>query len=139
ELRYASAAHPDALHVRRSDARVESLGSPAHGKGPALGLFEHAVFPTCRRSLAVDDLLLLFTDGLIEAEGTNHECFSEERLIAAVRQLTHLPAPELLKELITRIQSFCGCAEFTDDVSIVGVGIKRLGPAPHDSCPVSNP
>ncbi|HLP78477.1 MAG TPA: SpoIIE family protein phosphatase [Candidatus Paceibacterota bacterium] len=137
ELRYASAAHPDALHVRRSLGTVELLSGPSEAKGPALGLFDNAAFPTCRRPLAVDDLLLLFTDGLIEAEGTNHEYFSEERLLESVRKRVNLTTPNLFKELIAEIQQFCGRPEFIDDVSVVGVGIRRLGPPPHGSCPVS--
>jgi phosphoserine phosphatase RsbU/P len=136
ELRYASAAHPDALHVRRSESSVESLGGPTHCKGPALGLFEEATFPTCYQPLAVDDLLLLFTDGLIEAEGTDQECFSEERLLTSIGQRTQLSTPDLFKELIAEIRTFCGGNDFTDDVSVVGVGVRRLGPPPEISCPV---
>lgn len=138
ELRYASAAHPDALHVRRDEGFVELLGGPTKCKGPALGLFEDAVFPMCRRELAVNDLLLLFTDGLIEVEGKNNECFNEDRLITAVRRRTHLITPELFKELIAEIQQFSGTASFNDDVSVVGVAIKRLGPPPDASCPLDD-
>lgn len=136
ELRYASAAHPDALYVRRDETIVEMLGGPTHCKGPALGLFDEAEFPKCVRPLAVGDLLLLFTDGLIEAEGKDKECFDQERLIASVRQRVQLPTSELFKELIAEIQQFSGSSEFSDDVSVVGVGIKRLGPPPQNSCPV---
>jgi sigma-B regulation protein RsbU (phosphoserine phosphatase) len=139
ELRYASAAHPDALYVRRSEGIVESLGGPTHCKGPALGLFDEAQFPKCVRSLGVGDLLLLFTDGLIEAEGKDKECFDLERLIASVRQRAQMATPDLFKELIAEIQQFSGKNEFTDDVSVLGVGVKRLGPPPHNSCPVEVP
>lgn len=136
ELRYASAAHPDALHVHRRQKRVEWINGHSERKGPALGLFEDAEFPTCRRVLAVDDLLLLFTDGLIEAEGANQECFSAERLLEAIGRRTHLPAPELFNEVIAEVRAFCGPADFTDDVSILGIDIKRIGPAPHNFCSV---
>jgi len=139
ELRYASAAHPDAIHVRRAAAEVEPLGGAAKSKGPALGLFEDAIFPTARQDIAVGDLLLLFTDGLIEAEGHNHECFSVERLMAAVKARSHLPTAELFAKVMADIQQFCGCAEFTDDVSVVGVGVRRVGPAPESSCPIGAP
>jgi|GEM_PF-362701 PAS domain S-box len=136
ELHYASAAHPDALYVKRTDSHVEMLGSPTKSKGPALGLFEDAAFPTCRRQLAVNDLLLLFTDGLIEVEGNNNECFNEERLVTAVHRRTHLTAPELFKELMAEIEQVCGSAAFSDDVSVVGVAVRRLGPPPEGSCPI---
>jgi sigma-B regulation protein RsbU (phosphoserine phosphatase) len=138
ELRYASAAHPDALYIQRSRSAVDRLGGPTHGKGPALGLFEEAAFPTCHRSLAVGDLLLLFTDGLVEVEGLNHESFTEERLMSAVRQRAHLPTSDIFKQLIVEVQKFCGGDSFTDDVSVLGVEIKRLGPPPENCCLVGS-
>jgi sigma-B regulation protein RsbU (phosphoserine phosphatase) len=138
ELRYASAAHPDAVYVHRSTAKVETLSGVTNCRGPALGLFEEAAFPTCRRPLAVNDLLLLFTDGLVEAEGQNHECFSHERLVTSVRERAHLPAAELFKEMIANLQTFCGANGFNDDVSVLGVGVRRLGPPPDNSCPVES-
>jgi hypothetical protein len=69
-------------------------------------------------------------------EGTNQECFNEERLMTSIRQRAQLSAPDLFKELIAEIQKFCGGNDFTDDVSIVGVGVKRIGTPPENSCPV---
>jgi hypothetical protein len=43
----------------------------------------------------------------------------------------------LFNELIAEIKTFCADGEFNDDVSIVGVGIRRLGPLPHDYCSVN--
>lgn len=129
ELRYASAAHPDALHLRRSQGTVEPLQSVSARKGPALGLFDDAVFPTCRRSMEVGDLVLLFTDGLIETESAGQEYFTEARLADTVRQRLHLPPDLLFKEVIEEIRNFSGQGEFTDDVSLVGMEIKRIGAA----------
>jgi phosphoserine phosphatase RsbU/P len=124
ELRYSSAAHPDALCLSRTKGTVESLGQRSHRKGPALGLFSDAVFPTFRRSLVPGDLIMLFTDGLIEAEGANHECFSQERLTACLRKRIRLPAQQMLQEVLSEIRQFCGRGEFTDDVSLLGMEFK---------------
>ncbi len=137
ELRYASAAHPEALHVRRMPGEVKKLGGNGHCKGPALGLFDDAAFPTCSQALSEGDVLLMFTDGLIEAEGEDHECFSLERLMSAVQRRAHLPTQELANQLIADIRQFCDCGEFSDDVSVVGIGVKRLGPAPGVACPIN--
>jgi sigma-B regulation protein RsbU (phosphoserine phosphatase) len=126
ELRYASAAHPDALHIHRQQGTVDALSSGKGNRGPALGLFRDATFPTCRRPLAPGDLVMLFTDGLIEAEGANQEYFSHERLTTAVRNRVHLPPAEMFRELIGDIQRFCGGAKFSDDVSLIGMEFKHL-------------
>ena len=126
EMRYASAAHPDALHLRRDQGTVDALNAGTEKKGPALGLFEEAEFPTCRRPMAAGDLIMLFTDGLIEAEGPSHECFSQERLTAAVRQRVQLPANDLFKQVIGELRQFCGGAAFSDDISLLGMEVRRL-------------
>src|SRR5512146_118948 len=62
ELRFASAGHPSPFRVRRGTGAVELLSACDPRHGPALGLFDKAIYPTCRCPLAVHDLLLLFTD-----------------------------------------------------------------------------
>lgn len=65
-MTFCSAGHPPMLR-RRAGGGLEKLEST----GPPIGMFEDAVFAQETRVLDPDDLLLLFTDGLIEA--TNAE------------------------------------------------------------------
>jgi sigma-B regulation protein RsbU (phosphoserine phosphatase) len=131
ELRYASAAHPEPILLQRQRNTVEWLGNGTKPKkGPALGLFAEAQFPTHRRPMEVGDLITLFTDGLIEAEGADHESFSPERLLAAVRRRTKLPTNELYAGLLDEIKKFTAHSEFDDDVCMVGMEVKRLETAP---------
>jgi len=127
QLSYASAAHPDPLHLYRRQGRVETLCSDAGGrKGPALGLFKDAIFPTYRRQMNTGDVILLFTDGVIEAEGHNQEIFSQERLVEAVQKHARLPTKEMLGELLSEIRRFSNQHEFADDVCLVGMEVKQL-------------
>jgi serine phosphatase RsbU (regulator of sigma subunit) len=127
EVWYASAAHPDALHLRRQDGSVEALGPEVGGKrGPALGLFEEANFPSFKKRLEDGDLITLYTDGLIEVEGPDQQQFNQERLMNAVRRCSHLPAKDLFAALIAEIRNFSSHAEFQDDVCLVGMEIRRL-------------
>jgi PAS domain S-box-containing protein len=127
ELRYASAAHPEPILLHRQLGTAEWLGNGAgRKKGPALGLFAEGQFPTHRCSIEVGDLIALYTDGLIEAEGANNESFSPERLLAAVNQRAKLPTNELFTGLLDEIKHFSASSEFEDDVCVVGVEVKRL-------------
>jgi sigma-B regulation protein RsbU (phosphoserine phosphatase) len=127
ELRYASAAHPEPILLHRQQGTAEWLGhNLGQKKGPALGLFAEGLFPTHRCPIKVGDLIALFTDGLIEAEGADHQSFSPERLLAAVRQRVTLPTNELFTGLLDEIKKFSASSEFEDDVCIVGVEVKRL-------------
>jgi phosphoserine phosphatase RsbU/P len=126
EIRYASGAHPDALHLRGKDGCVEPMMGTSTTKGPALGLFDEAVFPTSRRKVDAGDFILLFTDGLVESANTNQECYSEERLAAAVHRCRNLPAGEIMKAIIAEVRAFCDKGEFGDDVCLVGLKVNEL-------------
>jgi len=133
KLTYASAAHPSPLQLRRQQGLVESLDHDGGKKGPALGLFEEAGFPTYCRPMSAGDVILLYTDGLIEAEGRNQQIFSQERLAALVRKHAGSPTKQMLDELLSGIRRFSGQNEFADDVCLVGVEVTGgcdFAPAP---------
>ncbi len=125
ELRYASAGHPSPLLVRRETDEVLRLKDIDPRHGPALGLFEKSVYPTCRAPLVAKDLVLLFTDGLFEANNGEQEEFGHERLLDAVRQRSAMKAEELLDELLDEVQRFAKAKEFDDDVCLVGMELER--------------
>ena len=62
--RLASAGHPPLLHVR-GDGTMDVIGE---GMRPALG-FDVELAEPLRFNYAVDDLLVIFTDGLVERRG----------------------------------------------------------------------
>jgi PAS domain S-box-containing protein len=126
EFRYANAAHPEPLLVRRQRGTVELLGAESkQKKGPALGLFSEGRFPTHRFPMEKGDLIALFTDGLIEAEGRNNETLTSERLLAMVRLHAQLPAKEMLTAVINEVKQFTASG-FEDDLCIAGVEVTRL-------------
>ncbi|MFZ0827717.1 MAG: SpoIIE family protein phosphatase [Verrucomicrobiia bacterium] len=131
EICYASAAHPDPLQLLRHEGKVEPMAALDGGKkGPALGLFKEAQFPTYRRRMNAGDVILLYTDGMIEVEGRDQEMFSQESLTAIVKKHAGLPTKEMLSALLAEIRQFSGQHEFTDDVCLVGVEVKQLGSDP---------
>jgi serine phosphatase RsbU (regulator of sigma subunit) len=121
EVQFASAGHPSGFRLRRTKGVVEPLKQVDARHGPALGLFADSPYPTCRSSVEVGDVLLLFTDGLYEASDPKGEEYGQERLIAAAKQRLSLPAPQLLNELLLDVQRFTGTAEFQDDVCLLSV------------------
>ena len=130
KLSYASDAHPDPLQLRRHQNRVEPLGADTGcKKGPAIGLFKDSIFPTYQRQMSPGDIILLFTDGVVEAEGQDEDIFSQERLATFVHNHSKLAISDLLAELIAELRQFSGQFEFSDDVCLVGLEVKKSGPA----------
>ena len=76
--------------------------------------------------MAVDDIILLFTDGLFEVEAADDEIYSRERLVAEVRERVRLPSAKMLAELLCGIRLFSMRTEFSDDVCLVGMDVTRL-------------
>ena len=118
---YANAGHPKPLHLRRSTGKVVTLIN-ASGKGqPALGLIEKASYQTSATQLSPGDLVLLFTDGLVEAQNQKEELYNQDLLLAAVQKRLQLPAPRLFDEILEEVHQFSATPEFADDVCLVGM------------------
>lgn len=67
-LSYCSAGHPPALLRSSQTGEVTRLGD-AHG--PVLGPLEDAGYPEGRRQIVSGDVLVMYTDGLVERRGTD--------------------------------------------------------------------
>jgi len=127
EVRFSNAGHPSPFRVRRDVGVVEPLKTYDPRHGPALGLFDKSIYPTCRCPIAARDLILLFTDGIYEVDNPSQEEYGQERLLAAVRQRCALPAEKLFDELLRDVHRFSQVEEFEDDVCLVGMEIQRTG------------
>lgn len=127
ELRSANAGHPSALHVRRSAGSVEPVMADADA-GPALGIFDAAVYAETRRPVSAKDMVMLFTDGLYEVECADGSYFDKEALRTTVTGLTGRPTPKLFDAVLTAIRQVAAGGGFADDMCVVGVDIMELLP-----------
>ena len=132
QMRYVNAGHPSPLHVRRSTGVVEPLlvsagpHPPGSMSNPALAISETAVFIEATRSVAPQDMIMLYTDGLYEVEGPEETYYDHEGLVRDVTTRLSLPTPTLLDELLTEIRAFSVKKDFEDDMCVVGVDVTRL-------------
>jgi serine phosphatase RsbU (regulator of sigma subunit) len=125
QLLYANAGHPKPLHVQPRGLSVQAMCA-GQRPDPALGLFDDIVYRTSERALHAGDVLLLFTDGMIEVDSPGGEQFSHELLLAAVERRAHLAPPELLSELLAEVRRFSASESFADDVCLIAVEVTRL-------------
>ena len=126
-FRFASAGHPSTF-LRRCSGQVETVGAPAF----PLGVFPDASWRQAEVGLQEDDVLLLYTDGLIEAR-RGDEFFGESglRALLAGAQTT---VEELPQVILDEVLSFSG-GSLRDDVAILAVspGSERQAVAPRIS------
>ncbi len=91
----------------------------------AIKSFEDAGYDCQTVDFRPGDALVVFTDGVTEAENKASEEFGEERLTAFVRDLEDLPAGEVAERLMDRLNSFVEDAEQHDDITLVV--LRRIG------------
>ncbi len=125
---YANAGHPKPLHLRRGPGEVLRLANASGKSQPALGLFEDTTFQSSLVKLSPNDLVMLFTDGLVEVQDAKNELYTEALLVEAVQRRVQLPASQLFDELLEDVKRFSAGSGFPDDVCLVGMEFK--GPEP---------
>ena len=126
ELRYANAGHPNPLRIHRDGDRTDAYPLNGSEHGPALGLFDEAVYPTSQCELSPHDTLLLFTDGLYEVEGPGGDIYEYRRLVEAVSRRRDLPAFQLCHEVIEEVQRFSAGRHFSDDACLVAMEVGPI-------------
>lgn len=80
----ASAGHPPAIHLHAGSGRLETVNAPA---SPALGVVEGLRYPAVSGRLEPGDVLLLYTDGVVEVPGGDLELGIDRLMGAAERVL----------------------------------------------------
>jgi sigma-B regulation protein RsbU (phosphoserine phosphatase) len=120
---FACAGHPGPVVEFVGGARQIAAGRDE--RGPALGLNRFADYP--RQSLPLDGIrrLILFTDGVLEAENRQGEPFFEQRLVDIIGNRTGGTLEDLLDEILGSVLAFSEARHFDDDVCLLGVEILR--------------
>jgi len=114
ELHYTNCGHFPAFLLRRCGA-VEKLTT----EGMALGVIPYERVTTRRVKLEPGDLLVLFTDGVVEAHNAKKELFGEERLIEFL-ELKRSQSPEQIVDgLIEEVAMFAEGTSQHDDLTVV--------------------
>lgn len=123
-LRYVNAGHWPPLLVTGRSGRTEVMR--LEDGGPVMGLLPDADYSQGTVRLAPGDLLILYSDGLIEAANAAGEEFGEERLLRLAMGSGGKSCEEIRREVLDRLREFAGAAPFADDLTLVAA---RFEPA----------
>jgi sigma-B regulation protein RsbU (phosphoserine phosphatase) len=115
-LEYANGGHNPPLLVR-ADGGVERLDP----SGPALGLLRKVGYREESRTLNENDVVVVYTDGLIEARDAGGELYGAQRLEEAATRSRHLDARGILGQLLAEVTEHRGGDPTHDDVTLVVV------------------
>jgi sigma-B regulation protein RsbU (phosphoserine phosphatase) len=118
---YASAGHP-AGYILDSSGEVKAH---LESTGPPLGIMPDAVFPVCcPMALESGDLVLLLTDGLLEATSPEHSLFGTGRAIDVVRNNRDRTAGEIVASVYHAWRGFSGRGAPLDDITVVVIKVQ---------------
>lgn len=116
ELCWASGGHEPLLKFGKGECDFLPQET-----GPALGLMEDATFPLQRELLLPGQGIVLYSDGITEAQGSDEIEFGKERFLAAVHGLTSPTPQELCNQLLAKLEEFIKEAEQFDDMALMAM------------------
>jgi phosphoserine phosphatase RsbU/P len=116
---YTNAGH-DPPYVRQADGSLQPL---AERHGPLVGVAANAVYRESRCHLGPGDLLVVYTDGVTEAQDADGRFFSEERLAEVIRADGALSSNGVVDRILAAVESFEGGAERADDITVLAVQV----------------
>ena len=117
-LTYANAGHnpPYLLSVQKK-ALVQAL----RRTGIPLGVLEDASWEQGAVQIIAGDALLLYTDGIPEAQNQQEEFFGEQRFLEIVQSSLGYSAQDMQKALLAGVHRFVGDAPQLDDITVMVV------------------
>jgi serine phosphatase RsbU (regulator of sigma subunit)/DNA-binding NarL/FixJ family response regulator len=117
-LTYCNAGHnPPYLLSAQDRDTVQAL----RRTGMPLGVVEDATWKQSTVQLAPDDVLVLYTDGITDAENEKGSFFREDRLLETAKANLGRSAQDIQDALIADVREFVGNAPQFDDITLVVV------------------
>jgi serine phosphatase RsbU (regulator of sigma subunit) len=114
ELTYVNAGHMPPLILRRGD-RFERLTDG----GIALGMFAGSPYTAGRALLARDELLVVYSDGITEAENAAGQPFDEQGLEAALQAYQGRELSVINAGVVRAVERHTGDVRLADDLTIL--------------------
>jgi PAS domain S-box-containing protein len=112
---YVNAGHNPPLFFHSQDGSIEKLDPT----GIVLGAVENKEYKSKNVVIALDDVIVMYTDGVTEAINSQLEMFGESRLIEIIQKKSDLTAQGILNEILLGVKAFSGDAAQYDDITLM--------------------
>jgi serine phosphatase RsbU (regulator of sigma subunit) len=117
EGQFISAGHNPAYLYRAKTSKIQELTSDAH----FLGMFDCASYESRPLQMDTGDILVVYSDGLTEAENQRKEVFGEERLRTIIKKWASAGSDAIESKLLEAVEEFTQGMPQMDDVTFVVV------------------
>ena len=115
QLSFANAGHPPPLLLSPYQSECRQLDAD----GLILGVNKNVLFEERTTRLGQGDLILLYTDGLTEAENEAGEFFGLQRVSDILVQQAQKSPQAIIDALLEQLKQFCGSDSFNDDITLM--------------------
>ncbi len=112
---YANAGHNPPMFVKADSNKVTTLSST----GPVLGPSPNAQYIIDSINFSVNDVLLIYSDGVTDSANGKFEGYGEDRLSKVLLKNKHLSPKEITYTIFDDVIKFSRNGEYTDDKTIV--------------------
>jgi sigma-B regulation protein RsbU (phosphoserine phosphatase) len=114
---FISAGHNIAYLFRSATGKIEELIPDAY----FLGMFDFASYQSRTLQLDKGDILVVYSDGLTDAENPQGEMFGEHRLLDIIRREAPSGSHAVEQRFLNAIEDFTQGTPQTDDITFVVV------------------
>jgi PAS domain S-box-containing protein len=122
QISYVNAGHPSAYVLSHSGDVKHVL----HSNSFPLSVLPDTAYPLSDvLELAPGDIVLLVTDGILEARSPTGEFFDADHLLAVLRDNCHRSAAEIIDCVFAAIHQFTACLRTQDDLTAVVVKVNE--------------
>ncbi len=121
QLRIANAGHESPLLVRQDGSPIASI----EGSGPLLGAFPALNLSETVTELDPGDIVVLYTDGVTDAQAASGDRFGDRRLFEAIEAARGGSAPDVVEAIRLAVERFQAGMAPADDVTVVAIGRAR--------------
>ena len=118
---YINAGHNNPI-LRRANGLIERLDVG----GLPLGIMPDAKYESASVALAPGDWLIIFTDGLVEAENARQDEYGETQLLTVVNTAASSTPAEMLKRMLAELDLFVGNTPQHDDVTCLLIKAESI-------------
>lgn len=115
-LTLCNAGHNTPFLMRDHEVSLVDMGS-----GLPLGLLDHDDYPTLSLTMNPGDKLMLFTDGLTEAENHDQQQFGLQRVQQLLSQHSQLDPTALIQKITQEVDRYVGDSIQSDDLTILTI------------------
>jgi len=126
-LSYVNAGHCPPLLTKKNGSKVEI--SRLDKGGPVLGVLPDARYEQAKLQVSPGDLLVMYSDGLVEATNSRGEEYGEARLRELLAAVNEKNAEDIRRAILASLAAFSATAELQDDLTIVVARFVSDGPA----------